>query len=338
MKRKICLLFTAIFLSLLLCMPVSAAAKKKTTGWKTASNGTVFYYKKGKKVKGFVRIGGVQYYFNRKGRLLKDAWIIKNRKVYRTDSAGRVIKKRFIHVNGNTYYMKWNGVRKTGWMDAKNGKRYFNYYGIMVTGLQTIGGSQYYFNSDGNLQTGEFTVNSSYYTADENGVISTIYTQNGDGSVTGTDGNGNALSSAKIEEWKALRNAKAVVASITNDSMTKSQKIQACFNWVMRKPYATLRRFSNFEGWPATYANDHFEKGRGNCQSDAAAFAYLCKALGCTGVYVCADSDGSWGLAHSWTEVEGRYYDPLFAESKGYSKYYAAASYSLPAILHIQIA
>ena len=50
----------------------------------------------------------------------------------------------------------------------------------------------------------------------------------------------------------------------------------------MAKPYVTRRSFTNEKGWPAVYANDHFVMGGGNCFSDAAAFAYLAKALGYT--------------------------------------------------------
>lgn len=82
--------------------------------------------------------------------------------------------------------------------------------------------------------------------------------------------------------------------------MTQEQKLKACFDWVIKKPYVMRRKFVNEPGWPALYANDHFLLGGGNCESDACAFAYLAKAIGYTNIYVCTDSDGTWGLAHSW--------------------------------------
>ena len=131
-----------------------------------------------------------------------------------------------------------------------------------------------------------------------------------------------ALSSIEITNEEALNNAKKVVAKVTNSRMTKAQKLQACYNWVISKPYVTRRPFTNSPGWPAVFANDHFVLGGGNCHSDAAAFAYLAKALGYKNIYVCTDEPGSRG--HSWTEINGLVYDPLFSESKNYYKYYGA--------------
>lgn len=148
-----------------------------------------------------------------------------------------------------------------------------------------------------------------------------------------------AVSAAVTAQEQAEKNAKEIVAKITNAGMSQSQKLKVCFDWVIRKPYVTRRAFSNFAGWPAVFANDHFVLGGGNCHSDAAAFAYLAKALGYTNVYVCTDSDGRRGLAHSWAEVNGLVYDPLFAEAKSYYRYFGVSyrTYELDPILHIAI-
>lgn len=148
-----------------------------------------------------------------------------------------------------------------------------------------------------------------------------------------------ALTAAAVADAQARKNAQNVVTRITNAGMTQAQKLKVCFDWVMAKPYVTRRTFSNVPGWPAVFANDHFVLGGGNCHSDAAAFAYLAKALGYTNVYVCTDSDGTRGLAHSWAEVNGLVYDPLFAQAKSYYRYYGVSyrTYELDPILHIAI-
>lgn len=148
-----------------------------------------------------------------------------------------------------------------------------------------------------------------------------------------------AVSAAAAAEASALRNAKKIIAQITTPKMSNSQKLKACFDWVISKPYVTRRKFVNVAGWPATYANDHFVLGGGNCHSDASAFAYMAKALGYKNVYVCTDSDGTRGLAHGWAEVNGLVYDPLFAEAKGYYRYFGVSyrTYELRPILHIAI-
>ncbi|MDO5423141.1 MAG: transglutaminase domain-containing protein [Eubacteriales bacterium] len=335
MKRKRNLLLAVAFLCLACSMPASAAVKD---GWKRTA-GNVYYYKKGKAVKGFVRIDGKTYYFDKKGRRVGNAWIRKNGNVYRTNKKGVVLKKCFVTVNGKTYYMKWNGVRKTGWGNFKGGRAYFGTNGVMRKGVQKIGSKYYFFSDSGYLLTGYQTKgNTTYYVNSKGQIVKSLTIENGQ--ATGHDSKGKALSTADTARFEAEVHARAIVAQITNDGMTEAQKLRACFDWVMKKPYATIRTFSNFDGWPAVYANDHFVKGRGNCQSDAAAFAYLAKALGYTEVYVCVDSDGTGGAGHSWAEIQGLVYDPLFAEAKSFEGNYGVryGTYILHPILKIQIA
>lgn len=137
-----------------------------------------------------------------------------------------------------------------------------------------------------------------------------------------------AVNPAIAEVERAKKNAENIVRQITTPSMSQSQKLRKCFDWVMAKPYVTRRQFARTPGWTAYFANDHFVLGGGNCHSDACAFGYLAKALGYKNVYVCTDTTGTQG-AHSWTEVDGLYYDPLFAQAKSFSRYYAVRSFPL---------
>ena len=91
--------------------------------------------------------------------------------------------------------------------------------------------------------------------------------------------------------------------------------------------------------WYAVQANDHFERGCGDCIADASAFAYLAKALGYKNVYICADGSRRDDNSHAWTEINGRVYDPLFAEAKSYSRYYGLPrrSYELSAVLRYRL-
>ena len=137
-----------------------------------------------------------------------------------------------------------------------------------------------------------------------------------------------------------LERAKKIAAEITNSSMSKSQKLQTCFNWVIKGYYNIWRDFDQGgKDWPATFANDHFLHHNGDCVSDAGAFAYLAKAIGYKNVYVCADAVQSNNNAHAWCEINGYVYDPLFAEAKSYSKYYGATygSYGLYPVLKYKI-
>ena len=142
------------------------------------------------------------------------------------------------------------------------------------------------------------------------------------------------MNSTKAYEYETLQRAKNVVNAITKPSMSKSQKFEACFRWVMYQHYyETKRIFRNQTAWPALYANDYLilsGKG-GDCFSDACAFAYLAKALGYNNVYVCVDTTSTDGSGHCWAEIGGLVYDPLFAEAKSYYGYFGVSygSYGL---------
>ena len=156
--------------------------------------------------------------------------------------------------------------------------------------------------------------------------------------------NGKKMSEVDAYNFKTELTARKIAAKITKKCKTKADKKRACFDWVVAKYYCTPRKFTNTKGWPAVYANDHFKNGKGNCISDAAAFAYLAKAIGYKDVYVCTDSKTEG--CHAWCEIDGKVYDPLFAQTKahgGYAKNYGVGykskggCYPLSAILHIAI-
>ncbi|MDO4277100.1 MAG: hypothetical protein Q4D16_25855 [Eubacteriales bacterium] len=303
-------------------------------GWHTLENGAVRYYHGGKFVTGFQTIGKAMYYFDQQGYLLKNSWITLGSKKYRTDKKGIVLKDRLVNISKKTYYFRPDGTMLKGWKKFKNGKSYFASNGARVTGLKKIGKKSYYFNSKGIMQTGVKKVkNTTYYLNDKGELearkVNTKY----------YDGNGKAMNKVKSQDFETLQRAKIISAKITTSKMTKKEKLKKCFDWVISKPYVTRRVFSNFEGWPAVYANDHFVLGGGNCFADAAAFAYLAKSIGYTGIYVCVDSDGRGGQGHSWAEIGGLVYDPLFAEAKNYSRNYGVAYgvYPLHPILHIAV-
>ena len=144
-----------------------------------------------------------------------------------------------------------------------------------------------------------------------------------------------------LDEAELPDNARKVVAKNTRKSMSKSQKLETCFRWVMKRYYRTWRRFSQGgKAWYAVNANDHFERGCGDCIADASAFAYLAKALGYKNVYVCTDGYRNDENSHGWAEINGRVYDPLFAEAKSYSRNYGVryGVYPLSPVMRVKIA
>ena len=107
---------------------VQAATKK---GFKT-EGGKSYYYKNGKKVKGWLTLNGKKYYFNASTGVQVKGWT-KDRKG----------KRYFYNANGVKGYMA------TGWLtDSKKNTRYFNTStGYMTTRWATISKKKYYFYS-----------------------------------------------------------------------------------------------------------------------------------------------------------------------------------------------
>ena len=223
---------------------------------------------------------------------------------------------------------------KKGWHTSRKGRKQYYRKGSFLTGLQKIRKNYYYFNERGILQTSKVKEKKITYYPDERGILEayqkgTVYYH----------ANGKKMNRTEAQDFKTLQTAKSIVRQITSTHMTQEQKLRKCFDWVISKPYIARRTFSNTPGWPAVYANDHFLLGGGNCFADAAAFAYLAKALGYKKVYVCVDCDGSGGRGHGWAEINGLAYDPLFAEAKSFRANYGVpyGTYILHPILHIPL-
>ena len=220
-------------------------------------------------------------------------------------------------------------VGRAGWYRQKNGKKKYYRDGQYVTGQQKIG-------KYGNMIKRDITIHKVRYYIASNGHI--LAWKKGGKYYTAT---GKRMNSTKAVEFRAYQNARKVVAQNTRKSMSKSQKLETCFRWVMKRYYRTWRRFSQGgKAWYAVNANDHFERGCGDCIADASAFAYLAKALGYKNVYVCTDGYRNDENSHGWTEINGRVYDPLFAEAKSYSRNYGVryGVYPLSPVMRVKIA
>ncbi len=118
---------------------VNGALKK---GWQNASEGYWYQNSNGEVVKGWQTISGNRYYFDDKGIEVRGFKTINN-KLY--------------------FFSRVNGVLKTGWQHASEGKWYQNASGEVLTGLQELAGDKYYFNNNGIMQTGFVTINGKVY-------------------------------------------------------------------------------------------------------------------------------------------------------------------------------
>lgn len=327
-------------LIMLLCLafvqPVTAAPQ---TGWRTTEEG-MRYYQKGRPAKGFVVIKKKTYFFEN-GKMVKNDWILRKGKYYYAGKKGIIIKNKLAKVDGASYYFNERGIMQKGWQQLKKGWYYFGPNGKMWTGIHIIKKKVYLLNDNGVMQTGVQTRGKiTYIIADDGHIEAKIVQKKKKTFYYGPKGK--ELSEDTARHYKTLMKARQIVAENTTPDMTKEEKLYTCFRWVMKKGYITQHVFSEvckLPNWPAIYANDHFDTGYGNCFSDAAAFAYLAKAIGYKDTYVCVDADGTNPNGHSWAEVGGLVYDPLFAEAKGFNRYYGVpySVFELHPILHVEV-
>lgn len=203
-------------------------------------------------------------------------------------SAGAKYKNQWRSLNGRYYYYNAKGKAARGLVKIKKKKYYFDSKGIQHTGWQKIGKYYYYFNvarsSGGSMVTGTYV----------NGVR--LY-KTGRAKIT-------ADSREKLE---LMVQANKVTEKITNWSMDDLTRLRKCFDYTKNTfKYTNWRRFSPVKNWDRLYAGDMLYRGRGNCYSYAAAFAYLANAAGFEASVV---SSGG----HGWAEVNGRVFDPDWA-------------------------
>lgn len=181
----------------------------------------------------------------------------------------------------------------------------------------TESGSTYYVGKDGKAVCGWRKIGGEYYYFDrETGKMSS----GGKVDSIKINKNGTAVQTeANVKKIRTMMKARAVMEQVTNASDSKSQKIEKCFRWIFQFPYRRYRRLKPIyrqPGWEVTFANDIFDHHQGCCVSEASAAAFLFHECGYETVYVACDT------GHAWVELNGRVYDPLFAEARGFSQYY----------------
>ncbi len=226
-------------------------------------------------------------------------------------------------ISGKYYYFGSKGNKKTSYWytDEKGRTYYFNKKGVRVSGIKKISGKYYYFRSNGAQLTSDKKIDGVTYYVDLDGYLEAYAKTNKAGNIRFYTPDGTKMTKAQRRVMETLQDAEDIVSEVTTKSDTKSQKLEKCFRWVMSHPYRDYKHFSST--WYCDYAEDHFQRHGGDCRGDACAFAFLAKALGYEKVYVIADgrSNPPSGC-HCWCEINGKVYDPLFAESKSFSKYY----------------
>ena len=230
-----------------------------------------------------------------------------------------------------------NKGAKSGWVKTSGGKKMYYKGGKFVTGVNKIKKKYYYFTADGILKTSDFKIGKVKYYVGADSTLIGIKTGKKYCYATGV-----AMTDTDATEMKAYLKARSIMKNATTSKMSLSEKRLACFKWVQKHPYKLNRKFNpSLDDWTALYAMDVYKRGGSDCHGDAAAFAYLALALGYDNVYICNDSDGTRGTAggHCWCEIDGRIFDPLFAEAKVFSEHYnvAKAGYYGHPVIHKKV-
>lgn len=135
--------------------PTANAAAK--TGWKD-SGSKWYYYKNGKKVKGWLTLSTGKYYLNKKGVMLK-GWQKINGSWYFFEKSGKnagAMRKGWLTEGRQTYYLKNNGKMARGRYTVKGRTYYFSpkkasgySEGARITGWKKLSGKWYYFRKSG---------------------------------------------------------------------------------------------------------------------------------------------------------------------------------------------
>ena len=237
--------------------------------------------------------------------------------------------------NGKYYYYV-NGKRlRNSWKVIKGKRYYFTAGGSAATGYRKINGVKYIFNAKGQFaKTGKTTlvkVGEKSYLADAKGRPLTgwqiyknkLYYANSKGMVlknTTKDGikfskTGAAKNSVST---KLKMKTMALVKSITNDSMSQSQKLKACWNYVVGGNFYYASIYPNLSQnyWQRSLALNMLNTKGGNCYGFACVFAALAKKVGYEPYVICGrvvgtrDGAADGYTRHSWVMINGLHYDP----------------------------
>ncbi len=289
MTKKRCI--RIVFFMAMFCLLLFAAGSRPvrvSAAGTTTSTTTV-------KKKGLVKENGSYYYYKSNGKKLKKSWKT---------------------INGKKYYFKSDGTAATGGYKIKGTVYVFSSKGRLKTGKKsrflTINGYKYYVDKKGRAQTGWFVVKDKlYYATKTKGRISTKTR-----TVNGTKIKFNSKSGyAKLSstEAKLKKETVKVLQNVTTSSMSKSQKLRACWNYLVGGGWNfRYISYSMTSGWQKRCAYDMLTTHTGDCKFWACAFAALAAEIGYDPYVIWGRVPSTSGgtTTHAWVRINGLYYDP----------------------------
>lgn len=251
-------------------------------------------------------------------------------------------KKNGLYKEGNgkfCYYQNNKRIKNT-WKTIKGGKYYFDKNGYALIGSSKVDRTLYLFRADGKLykrnRNGFVKVLGNTYYVLKSGELRTGWIGLGN-SIYYADSRGRILRNATREGVKLNKDGKAVkvtqrvrlhayarnvLVSVTNSRMTRSEKLKACFRYIVSCNYGDGGDFVGGSNWDVYYGSRVLSRRRGDCFGFGCAVAYLADAVGYTSYAV---SSGG----HGWAEVNGKVYDANWAKVTGKIDGYCGMSYDL---------
>ena len=208
-----------------------------------------------------------------------------------------------------------------GW--AKKDGKYYYYRGTgkKTKGMSKIDGKAYYFDKKGIQRTGWRKIDGDYYfflqKNGKNGYMLARTTING----VKLKKNGKAENvSAVSRKLDLMTRCASIMDSLEKPAAKKEAKLSAAFAYVRDLNRRDIGGFVGGYSWDMYYAEYLLNRGFGDCFCQGALFAYMANAAGYS--HVKASSSGG----HGWAIVDGKYYDPNWANVIG-----TARAYGVPA-------
>lgn len=176
-------------------------------------------------------------------------------------------------------------------------------------GIYRIRG-KYYLLYRGKLQTTDITRKKTTYYINLDGSVA-YYSRHGKAFYP----SGKRMNAKMRSEAQTRQQARKVLRIISRKSMTRKQKLEKSFQWVVDHYGYDEKRCRGNQGWTSESGYQLLRYGYGDCRVLAAGFAFLASELGFEEVYICQDSVNRFSGSHCWTEVDGKCFDPLFYNS-----------------------
>lgn len=228
-------------------------------------------------------------------------------------------------------------VKKKGWV-KEGGYKYYYVKGKKYTGFRYIEGKTYYFAKKDHAKTpkgsaikGWHKVQGDYYYFDRTkGFMER--NKKVDGIKLNSDGTAKETA-YNVSKIQTMMRASKLVRTLTKATDSRKAKRKKVFTYMTKVPYIGyhfLKNVRDKKDWDIIMANDVLDENAhatngGECTAMACALGYLLHECGYKTVYITDDDSSLYGDAHSWVEIDGKAFDPLFARTKGWSNYYNAS-------------